>query len=124
MGFKITISENGEYIIGKLDEPLNRETAQQLTKEYVKIIKSTNIKKILNDVRGTPDAMGVFDGYEFAYNDTKILNLPNDIRAAIVTDLNDKTHAFQETVAINAGYRLRVFHEIESAVDWLLEKDR
>ena len=123
MDFKITISENGEYIIGKIYEALNIETAQQLTEEYVKIIKSTGIKKILNDVRGTPDAMGVFNNYKFAYTDTKVLNLPKDIRAAIVTDPNDNTHNFQETVANNAGYSVKVFKEIGAAVTWLLEKE-
>jgi hypothetical protein len=124
MGFKITISENGEYIIGKIYDPLNKETAQQLTEEYVKIIKSTGIKKILNDVRGTPDAMGVFNNYEFAYTVTKALNFPKDIHAAIVTDPNDKTHDFPETVANNAGYSVKVFKEIGTAVTWLLELKR
>ena len=124
MGFKITISENGEYIIGKIYDPLNKETAQKLTEEYVKIIKSTGIKKILNDVRDTPNAMGIFNNYEFAYTDTKVLNLPKDIRAAIVTDPNDNTHDFQETVAINAGYSVKIFKEIGAAVTWLLEENR
>lgn len=121
MSFKITISENGKYIIGKLYDPLNRETAKQLTKEYFKIINSTNINRILNDVRSVTDVMGVFNGYEFAYNDTKSLNLPNNIRAAIVTDPGDDTHNFQETVAINAGYSVKIFHEIAPAVSWLLQ---
>ncbi len=121
MSFKVTISENSKYIIGKLDEPLDREAIQQLTKEYVKIINETGIKRILNDVRGVPDAMGIADGYEFAYTDTRALNLPSDIRAAILTDPADKTHSFQETVAHNAGYRVKVFIDIDKAVAWLLE---
>ena len=124
MSYKITISENGEYIIGKIYGPLNRETAQQLTREYVKIINSTGIKKILNDVRDAPDAMGIFNDYEFAYKDTKALNLPMDIQAAFVTAPNDNTHNFHETVAVNAGYFVKVFKEIESAVTWLLEEKR
>ncbi len=54
MSFKITISENGKYIIGKVEGQLNREIAQQLAKEYGKLIKSIGIKRILNDVRGCP----------------------------------------------------------------------
>lgn len=121
MSYKITISKNNEYIIGKLDEPLDREAIQQLTREYVKIINETGIKRILNDVRGVPDAMGIIDGYAFAYTDTRTLKLPSDIRAAIVTDPGDTTHSFQETVALNAGYMVKLFDKIESAVAWLLE---
>lgn len=121
MGYIINISENGDYIIGKINDPLNKETAQKLTEDYVKIIKSTGIKKILNDVRGTPNSMGVFNDYEFAYTTTKDLKLPKDIRAAIVTDQNDNTHDFQELVSNNAGYSVKVFKDMDAAVTWLLE---
>ncbi|MBN1904710.1 MAG: hypothetical protein JW927_06400 [Deltaproteobacteria bacterium] len=121
MGYNVTISENSKYIIGKLDEPLDREAIQQLTREYVEIIRSTGIKRILNDVRGVPDAMGITDGYEFAYTDTRALNLPGDIRAAILTDPGDTSHSFQATVAHNAGYMVKVFDEMGAAVAWLLE---
>jgi hypothetical protein len=120
MSFKITISENGKYIIGKVEGRLNREIAQQLAKEYVKLITSTGIKRILNDVRGVPDAMGILNGYEYAYKDVNTLGLPRDIRAAIVADEDDFSHDFQEIVARNAGYILKVFHSFEQAVDWLL----
>lgn len=120
MSLKITISENGKYIIGKVEGQLNREIAQQLAKEYVKLIKSTGIKRILNDVRGVPDTMGILNGYEYAYKDVNTLGLPHGIRAAIVADEGDFSHGFQETVGRNAGYLVRVFHSFEQAVDWLL----
>ena len=120
MNFNITVSENGKYIIGKVYGQLNREKAQQLAKEYAKIINSTGIRRILNDVRGITDEMGILNGYEYAYTDVDSLGLPRNIRAAIVTDEGDGSHDFQETVARNAGYSVRVFHSIEQAVKWLL----
>ncbi len=121
MSFKITISENGKYIIGKVEGPLNRENAQQLAKEYAMFIKSTGIKRILNDVRGVSDEMGILNGYEYAHRYVNTLGIPHDIRAAIVTDEGDFTHDFQETVARNAGYFVKVFHSFEQAVDWLMD---
>lgn len=121
MNFKITISENGKYIIGKVYRPLNRENTQQLAKEYAMLIKSTGIKKILNDVRGVSDEMGILNGYEYAYKDVNTLGLSMDIRAAIVADEGDSTHNFQEIVAGNAGYSVKVFHSFEEAVDWLMD---
>ena len=120
MSFKITISENGKYIIGKVEGRLNREIAQQLAKEYVKLITSTGIKRILNDVRGVPDVMGIMDGYEYAYKDVENIGFPRDISAAIVADEGDTSHGFQETVANNAGFNLKVFHSFDQAVNWLL----
>jgi hypothetical protein len=49
-----------------VDGQLNREIAQQLAKEYVKLIKSTGINRILNDVRGISDEMDILNGYEAA----------------------------------------------------------
>ena len=121
MNFKITISEDGNYIIGKVSGKLTEETAQQLAKEYVKIVESTGIKRLLNDVRGAPDAMGVFSGYSYAYKVVNTLGFPRDIRAAIVADAGDDSHDFQETVARNAGYLVKVFHSFDQAVDWLLD---
>ena len=121
MSIKVKISDDAKYIIGKVDEPLTREAAQQLAKEYVGLIKSTGIKRILNDVRGAPDKMGVQDGYEYAYSDVKVIALPHDIRSAIVADEGDTSHDFQETVARNAGYSVKVFHSIDRAVEWLLK---
>lgn len=120
MDFTITLSENGKYIIGKLFGQLNREMAQQLAKEYVKIINSTGIMRILNDVRGVTDKMGILGGYLYAYEDVISIGLSRNIRAAIVSDENDDSHNFQETVANNAGYNVRVFHSIDQAVKWLL----
>ena len=120
MNFKITISENREYIIGKVYGKLNKEIAQQLAKEYAKIINSTGIKRILNDVRGSSNDMSFPNNYKYAYSDVKFLGLPRDIRAAIVSSEGDDSHDFQETVAINAGYNVKVFHSIEQAVKWLL----
>lgn len=121
MSLEITISDNGKYIIGKVDVPLTLDIAQQLAKEYVKIIKTTGIKKILNDVRSAPDTMGAIQGYEYAYSDVKLIELPKDIRAAIVADPDDTSHYFQETVACNAGYLVKVFHSYDDAVNWLLK---
>lgn len=120
MNFNITISENGKYIVGKVYGQLNKEVAEQIAKEYVKIHNSTGIKRILNDVRDVSDKMSVLEEYRHAYEDVNSLGIPRDIRAAIVVSEGDVSHNFQETVARNAGYSVKIFHSIEQAVKWLL----
>ncbi len=121
MSFKITISEDAKYIIGKVDGQLTREMARQLAKEYVKLIKSKGIKRILNDVSDVPNEMGILKAYEYAYTDAQNLGLPRDIRAAILADRGDVSHEFHETVANNAGYYVKVFFSFDEAVEWLLK---
>lgn len=120
MNFEVTLSENKKYIIGKVFGKLNKETAQQLAKEYVKMINSTGIKLILNDVRGIPDEIGIVNEYDYAYRDVNSFGLPKDIKSAIVTSKGDLSHNFHETLAKNAGFNIKVFDSIELAVSWLL----
>ncbi|MBA56347.1 MAG: hypothetical protein CMK89_18005 [Pseudomonadales bacterium] len=119
MPYKIELSEDGTFIIGTVTGPLTRDTAQQLAKEYYAIIESTGIKRILNDVRGVRDAMSTISSYDYAYKDVQAIGLPRDIRAAILADEGDRSHHFQETVAHNAGYLVKVFHSYPQAVAWL-----
>jgi hypothetical protein len=121
MGYNVKISDNGKYIIGEVDEPLTREIALQLAKEYVRLIQSTGIKRILNDMRCATNIMSTIQDYFYAYTDVKSIALPADICSAIVTSAEESTHHFQETVAQNAGYTVKVFHSTESAVAWLLD---
>jgi len=119
MSFKINISDDNKYLIGKAAEPITREIIQKLTKEYLKLIKTTGIHRILSDFRGAPNVMDTLQNYEFAYTDVLSLDLPHNIRVAVVVDESDSTHYFSETVARNTGYLVKVFHAIEPAVAWL-----
>lgn len=119
MGFEITISDDGGYLIGKVNGLVTIEIAQQMTEEYVKRIESTGIKRILNDVRGARSKMSAIEDYRLAYSDVPSTGLPRGIKAAILADENDFSHNFQETVATNAGYFIKLFHSYGEAVRWL-----
>ncbi|MCZ4315798.1 hypothetical protein O4H66_20560 [Comamonadaceae bacterium G21597-S1] len=120
MSFEVFVSDDGKYIVGKVHAQLNRDLAQQLAKEYAKLIESTGIRLVLNDVRGAKNSMGILNEYEFAYRDVPSLGIPRNIRSAIVSDEGDTSHDFQETVARNSGYSVKVFRSMEQAVEWLL----
>ena len=120
MAVNVTLSDCGSYIVGHADAPLTLEDVRALTAAYVALIESTGIKRILNDMRNTPSVLGVSEDFHFAYQDTRQQQLPIDIRAAILIDLDDSSHDFQKMVARNAGYTVELFEDRDSAVDWLL----
>ena len=66
MSFDVFVSDDGTYIVGKAHAPLTRDLAQQMAKEYAKLIASTGIRLVLNDVRGAKNSMGILNEYEFA----------------------------------------------------------
>jgi hypothetical protein len=121
MTYEIKVAKDGTYIIGKISGSLTLETAQELAKEYTAIIGATGIKRVLNDVRGVRDDMSTISSFDYAYKDVQSIGLPRDIRAAILADEGDRSHHFQETVAHNAGYQVKIFHAFEQAVAWLTD---
>lgn len=123
MNFKITISEDKDYIQCKVLKNVTRETAVQIMTEYTELINKTGIYNILSDVRGIQNIMGPLDDYEYAYKDSQTLGFPKNIKLAILADKDDASHEFSEVVGQNAGYSIKVFHSEESALNWLkLEK--
>ena len=122
MSYTLTISENGRYIICKVNGPVTVEVAQAFGRDMDRLSHAQNIKRFLTDVRGAPNMSTPFQNYGFAYQDMKDMKFQRDVRSAILADLADTTHDFLETAAYNAGYTVRVFHDEDSAIAWLDEE--
>ena len=98
------------------------DIAREFTVELDRLSRSLKIKRFLSDVRHAPNALSTFENYDFAYKVMPELNLQRDVRAAILAAPADKTHEFVETVAVNAGYGVRVFYDEDAAIVWLVEQ--
>jgi hypothetical protein len=81
------------------------------------------VNRFLTDVREAPNASSTFENYEFAYKDLKELDARQDARVAILAAPSDRTHDFVEMVVQNAGYSVKIFHDAETAIAWLLEEE-
>jgi hypothetical protein len=122
MSYAIALSENGKYIVCRMAGPMTVEIARESAKELDRLSRSTGIKRFLNDVRNAPNVSDVLANYDFAYRDMNGLNLQRDVRSAILADPADRTHDFFETVAKNAGFNVRIFHDENAAIAWLNEE--
>ena len=119
MSFKVTLSEDGTYVICKITGPLTAEIARESMIELDRMCRAHNIKRVLNDVREVSNVLNVTRNYEFAYKDMVELGIQRDVFGAILTAPEDSSHDFVETVARNAGYNVRVFRDENAAVNWL-----
>ncbi len=63
--------------------------------------------------------MGTLNNYDYAYKEMPSFGFPRYAYAAILCDPNDKSHDFAEIVALNAGFNVKVFHDMELAIAWL-----
>jgi SpoIIAA-like len=121
MPFSISVSENQKYIICEVTGEITLDTAREFTKELDRMSRSLKIKRFLTDVRNAQNALNTLEQYDFAYKDMAEMKLQRDVRSAILVAATDTTHDFVETVTLNAGYGVRVFHDENAAIEWLNE---
>ena len=121
MGYSISLSENKKYIICRVNGKITRDVARQFTGELDRLSRSHKIKRFLTDVRDAQNALSTFEKYDFAYKDMAEMDLQRDVRSAVLVGETDKTHDFVATVTQNAGYGVRIFHDEDTAIEWLNE---
>ena len=118
---EIKVSDNGKYIIVRVNEDMTRSLAETLGLEAMHLGNRKDINKYLYDLRNSRNKESINANYIFANQDLKRLgpNLSNTI--AMLTSPNDKSHDFIETVLRNAGYNVRLFIVEVEAIAWLEE---
>ena len=119
MEFKISISENGKYLIVEVFEVITGELERKFIKEGLKEAKAHNIKNIFVDVSRAPNTASVLENYKFAYDETERLGHPKDAKIAVLVSPDDHSHDFIETLFKNAGYNCNIFRDKNSAIEWL-----
>jgi hypothetical protein len=118
-----------EYkILSEPDRPfvtvaVNVDVARELAIEFVKAATDEAIRlgntRLLFDFRTVRSADDVFSKYDFATN-LEAFAIPRSFRYAVVTDPDDASHDFAETVIRNRGYQIRFFKHMDEAQGWLL----
>lgn len=121
MAYRISISENGKYIICRVIGAMTMKTAQAFGKEMLKLARTKDIKRYLTDVREAPNISTTYDNYKFAYEEMDKLGLQRAHRSAILINPDDSSHNFVETTLKNSGFNVRIFHDEDAAIAWLNE---
>ena len=92
MGYEISISENGKYIIIEVVEPITGQLEKRFMKDGLDALKAYGIKKIFINVSKVPNVAGVVEQYQLAYEEAVSQELPRDTRIAIFAALDDRSH--------------------------------
>ena len=124
MNYTIKLSENKKYLEVEVKGQINKDIARQWSADIAKKSRELDIRSFLFDVRSAQNVATVTEQYTFAYQDSEELNLPKDVRSAILISETDRSHDFVETSFKNAGFDVRIFTDKSSAVKWLEEGSR
>ena len=119
---EIKVSDNGKYIIVRVNEDMTRTLAESLGLEAMHLGIKKNLNKFLYDLRNSRNKETINANYIFAKQDLKRLDPNPANKIAMLTSPNDKSHDFIETVLRNAGYNVKLFIIEEEAIIWLEEE--
>lgn len=119
---EIKVSDNGKYIIVRVNEDMTRTLAESLGLEAMHLGIKKNLNKFLYDLRNSRNKETINANYIFAKQDLKRLDPNPANKIAMLTSPNDKSHDFIETVLRNAGYNVKLFIVEEEAIIWLEEE--
>jgi len=78
-----------------------------------------DIKRMFFDLRGVRNIAGVGENYKYAHKELRDFKRRYNI-VAMLTDPDDHSHDFVETVTKNAGHTVKSFHTEQEALRWLL----
>lgn len=115
----LSLSEDGTYIIQKMEAAVTNEVALQRASAANEFANEHGVFLLLSDVRGVPYTGTPFTHYEFAYMMKSVVPTACALRVAVVASPDDDSHDFLEIAAQTAHYDLKVFKDYEEAVRWL-----
>ena len=119
MNYRIELSPDKEYLKLTVFETINGAFEKEFAQKAIQEAKKHTIKKFLIDVRGISNIATTFEQYNLGYKDMTDFGLDPVSRIAILSDPENESHNFIETVFLNAGYKCRIFTDETDALDWL-----
>lgn len=121
MKYTVSVSNDRRYIVVFIDGPMTTELALKVGKQANQLAQENKINSMLYDLRKSINVQNGFKNYEFGYKDVGSVNFNKANKIALLTDPDDHSHDFIETVMINNGYNVHIFSNQKEAIDWLIE---
>jgi len=108
-------------VTGRVKRPDDSVALQQFARQ---IEEESGHHRFLFDMRQAQIVAGTYSTFETGTvpNDASRKQLQEIVALVYAGDLED--HKFMETVAVNRGYQLKVFDDMDEATEWLISKKR
>lgn len=121
MEYTIKPSEDGKYIVLKIDGDFTASQMMACVIESHALGKQLGLRCYLVDVRRARNIDSAMGNVNFAYRDMKqVEGVDPRARVAGLVSPGDHSHDFVATVSENAGMFLKLFTDFDEAVGYLL----
>lgn len=122
MAYDVTYWEGEGLIVIRSREPFSWMLALKMAREALALARKNGVKRILYDVRQSPNGESIVGNYRIAYGNLLSLGVPRGIRAAILAAPDDHSYDMVATLCLNAGVDVMLFREEHRAMTWLQER--
>ena len=121
MSYKLYLKEVEDYLKVKVVGERKKDDVIAAAIEIKEICQASKIFKVLVDVREFKGRLESFETYDVVSVEfPKIKKNDINLAVAIVDDVRFKLkYRFFETVARNRGFNIRLFGDVEKAIQWL-----
>lgn len=123
MGYSINPSKDRDYIVLKVVGDFKAQNMMKYIIDAHMLGKEIGINRYLVDVTEARNVDSIIDNYTFAYSDMKKAEeVDLTARVAALVSQGDHSHNFVETVLCNAVIPLKIFNEMDMAIDYLMQE--
>lgn len=123
MTYDISIGPGSAYIKIIVIGNINNKAAMEINAESNEYGRKNKIYKYLMDLQNARNVEDILQNYNFAYRDMKAdERIDRKAIVALVVSPDDHSHDFIETVSLNTGLNVRIFRDLQKAIDYLENK--
>ena len=111
-----TFENRGTYLLVEITEPISVKLLISVIQEMADFCQRENLNKVLIDMRTVQEEISIIDRYTLGVNVAKVMG--SKITIAVVAPDALITRV-AENAAVNRYGKLKVFSEIQKALEWL-----
>jgi hypothetical protein len=121
MSFSVQYDKENDRVVGCIAGSTDIDTFERFGEEAARIVSQHNCRRFLNDLRGMEPHLSTLDIYYLPRTLGK-LGLDHRWRRAIVVSRHTKDLLFFENVCANLAYPVKVFVDLDEAINWLEDR--
>jgi len=122
MSYELTYKHESDYLHVQATGISNVENQIAMAHDYFAECDKHGYGKLLLDVRGMTEGsdIGTVGSYNLIKRDIRALAISSPLKVSVVDleELNEGSR-FVENVAVNQGLNLRIFTDVDKAIEWL-----
>lgn len=123
LSYDLTTRKEGDILRVTAEGTRSLDSILAMSNDILTICIEKNVNKVLIDVRALTGRLILIDAYEIPTLHFPEIRSRGVISHAAIVDLEEfkDSYRFFETVAVNQGFRLRIFSDPDVAIVWLKE---